>query len=149
MFSVLLPMNDRPVTACSEEREAPASPEESAVILFVEDEESVRRLIRLSLEAAGYMAIGCRNGVEALGIADALALPIDLLLTDVVMPKMGGPELADRLRENYPELTVRFMSGYAGDHFVGTAFEDHAGSYLQEPFGSRALLGLVAEALQT
>jgi len=148
LFSVLLPTNDRPVPARVEDRADTAPPEESGVILFVEDEESVRRLIRLSLEAAGYMAIGCRNGVEALGIAEAIGLPIDLLLTDVVMPKMGGPELATCLRERHPELVVRFMSGYAGDHFEGTAFEDHAGTYLQKPFGSRALLDVVTEALE-
>jgi PAS domain S-box-containing protein len=81
-------------------------------ILIVEDEDTVRQLARRALEAVGYRVIEATDGVNALQVAEQYGDSIDLLLTDVVMPRMGGVELADALRQVRAELRVAFMSGY-------------------------------------
>ncbi len=85
----------------------------AASVLLVEDEPSVRRLARLSLEGAGFRVLEARDGVEALELARRHAGHIDLVVSDLVMPRMGGAELVDRLRALDPDLAVLFMSGYA------------------------------------
>jgi len=84
-------------------------------VLLVEDEAAVRRLTRGILRSAGYQVLEASNGVEALELAAAHPGPIHALLSDVVMPRMGGYELAQRLAETRPELRTLFVSGYPGD----------------------------------
>lgn len=89
-------------------------------ILLVEDDELVRRLIRRSLEGQWYRVLSACNGLEALSLADHHRGPIDLLVTDVVMPRMDGFTLGERLVESHPETRVLFISGYA-DRWRGSA----------------------------
>jgi len=84
----------------------------SETILLVEDEQGVRDLVRDVLQARGYTILEARHGIEALAVARRHRGPIDLLLTDVVMPRMGGPELAECLAARQPGLKVLYMSGY-------------------------------------
>ena len=84
-------------------------------MLVAEDEEAVRQLAVQSLERSGYQVIASASGEEALELASAYDGTIHLLLTDVVMPGMKGPELAGRLRALRPGLKVLLMSGYAAD----------------------------------
>ena len=84
----------------------------SETILLVEDEQGVRDLVRDVLQARGYTILEARHGIEALAVARRHRGPIDLLLTDVVMPRMGGPELAECLATRQSGLKVLYMSGY-------------------------------------
>jgi len=108
-------------------------------ILLVEDEEAVRRLASRALEAAGYTVLEAGSGAEALDLLESAGGGISLLLTDVVMPGMGGPELAERVRVIRPELRFLFMSGYTDPGTVDQAALSRAGGFLQKPFTAAAL----------
>lgn len=116
-------------------------------ILLVEDEDSVRELVRRVLEAKGYKVLEARRGEQALEAAEKHPDPIRLLLTDVVMPHMNGQELARRLAPSHPEAKVIFMSGYIGSTAQGKELESD-GAFLHKPFTSDALARKVREVLQ-
>jgi CheY-like chemotaxis protein len=119
----------------------------SETVLLVEDEEGVRRLIATILEQHGYRVLEAAGGEEAIGTYRTYPHPIDLLITDMVMPRMKGPELAARLHAEHSELRVLYVSGYA-DPSIGKQVGFGAGShYLQKPFGTDALIRAVREAL--
>src|SRR4029077_16283058 len=84
-------------------------------ILIVEDEAALRELARELLDASGYKVIEAEGGEKAIELVERSETPIDLLLTDVVMPGMGGKQLAKRLTELRPELRVLYMSGYTDE----------------------------------
>lgn len=123
---------------------APAPAPET--ILLVEDEEAVRTLIRKILHRSGYAVLEARNGGEALQLADQHAGMIDLLLTDVVMPSMNGPQLVQRLGALRPQMKVVYMSGY-----LDSALASHANvrraTYLAKPFTPDELARAVRAAL--
>jgi PAS domain S-box-containing protein len=121
--------------------EAPAVAETPSVrswegsenLLIVEDHESVRALVVQVLKWRGYRVIEAANGEDALRIAASLPEPIHALVTDVRMPHMSGPEVAERLRRTWPALRVLFMSGYT--NVIKPAFLDEPGTaFLQKPF---------------
>jgi PAS domain S-box-containing protein len=116
-------------------------------ILLVEDEEAVRDLAREILHQAGYTVLGARHGGDALVIGDRHPAPIHLLVTDVVMPELGGPDLADRLRERRADLRVVFMSGYTDDtiELHGVIGPGHV--LVRKPLTPDALLRTVREVL--
>ena len=117
-FELLFPAAD---TSASLAAAAPAGGGRaggSETVLLVEDELAVRRIARLALQAQGYTVLEASSGAEAERVASAHPERIDLLLTDVVMPGMGGPELASKLREKRPRLRVLYMSGYLDDAIV-------------------------------
>src|SRR5882672_1917816 len=87
-------------------------------ILLVEDEPSVRRLVSQMLQLNGYTVLEASNGPEALGLMDHVGQPVDLLLTDIVMPSMNGGTLAQRLSRGHPKMRVLFTSGYMDDTVV-------------------------------
>jgi two-component system, cell cycle sensor histidine kinase and response regulator CckA len=115
----------------------------SETVLLVEDEESVRQLAREVLETGGYQVLEAPDGGQALQLAEQHAGPIALLLTDVVMPGITGPDLARRLGARRPELKVLFVSGYLerGAGGPGPA----ASPFLQKPFTADVLAGKVRE----
>jgi two-component system cell cycle sensor histidine kinase/response regulator CckA len=115
-----------------------------AVILLVEDECVVREVTRQVLEHGGYRVLECNSPEEALRVFAAHRGEVDLLLTDVVMPGMNGPELAERMQMAQPDLVTVFMSGYAESDIVRRVRAIH----LQKPFTVDALLGGVGEALR-
>ncbi len=84
-------------------------------ILLAEDDAVLREIVSIQLEELGYTVLSASNGREALRTAEKQKGPIDLLLTDVVMPGMSGRQLADRLKQKIPNLKVLFVSGYSGD----------------------------------
>ena len=114
-------------------------------ILLVEDEEPVRAVIRKTLSANGYIVLEARHGRDAILTADRHRAPIHLLLTDVVMPEMGGRELAERLTAHRPDLRVLFISGYTSDEVVRRGIG--GAGFLQKPFTSADLLRAVRERL--
>lgn len=116
-------------------------------ILLVEDEAAVRELVATALADRGYSILTAADAGEALRIESAFAAPIDLLITDVVMHGMRGPELAARVRASRPAMPVIFMSGYPDDAPVAGASRDGPTSFLQKPFRVSALGSKVAELL--
>jgi two-component system cell cycle sensor histidine kinase/response regulator CckA len=116
-------------------------------VLLVEDEPAVRRLAREILEQGGYEVLEALDG----GIAQILATthpgPIHLLLTDVVMPGVSGPDLATRVRTVRPEIQVIFMSGYSDEAIARHGFAEEGADFFLKPFTPASLLRKVREAL--
>jgi len=119
----------------------------SNTVLLVEDEEGVREVARAALEKAGYRVLEARQGQEALEVAGRHEGPIALLLTDVVMPVMGGPELARQLRQFLPGIRVLYISGYAPGEGGRQAARLDA-PFLAKPFRPGTLVGKVREVLE-
>ena len=116
-------------------------------ILVVEDADSVRSLASRALEAAGYRVLTAIDGYDALATANATPTPIDLVLTDVIMPRMGGEELADRLATLMPDTRVLFMSGYTGASFQRAGALSPATNFVEKPFRVDGLLQMVRQVL--
>ena len=119
----------------------------SETLLVVEDQDSVRALIVEVLMREGYRVNAARNGEEALQMASSLPEPTQILLTDVIMPEMSGPVLAEQLRRIWPGLRVLFMSGYTAD-LIKPAFLDEPGTaFIQKPFSPDDLARQLRELL--
>jgi two-component system cell cycle sensor histidine kinase/response regulator CckA len=116
-------------------------------ILLVEDEDAVRSVAARVLLNQGYTIIQARNGQEALTLLEDLGESLDLVLTDVVMPDMSGPALAEQLRARWPALKLLYMSGYAAGDKVPFGTEQGGESFLQKPFSSEDLTQKVREVL--
>jgi two-component system, cell cycle sensor histidine kinase and response regulator CckA len=122
-----------------------AEPAGQETILLVEDEDSVRHLLRTVLRRDGYTVIEARCGTEALTISSQHAGTIDLLMTDLVMPDMNGNELAGRLATLRPDTRVIYMSGYT-EQAVLNVLTDRA-TFLQKPFTPGAIARRVRAVL--
>jgi len=116
-------------------------------VLVVEDSELLRNLVAQFLRDSGYKVLIASDGQQALKIADEWSGLIDLLLTDVIMPVLGGQELAAKLSAKYPKLTVLFMSGYTDSALLHQGAIEDGKSFLQKPFSPDLLLLRVREAL--
>jgi CheY-like chemotaxis protein len=114
-------------------------------VLLVEDDAGVRELCRSVLRREGYEVLEAADPTEALLIHEEHCTSIDLLISDIVMPKMSGLVLAEKLRKRVPDLPVLFMSGYAPDHVAGQPVEMR--HVLQKPFRPSELLRRVSTAL--
>jgi two-component system cell cycle sensor histidine kinase/response regulator CckA len=119
----------------------------SETILLVEDEESVRDLATIILQKCGYKVMTAPEGLAALQLVANCREKIDLLLTDVVMPQMGGRKLAETLLAEHPELRVLFMSGYTDDAVVRHGVLQSNTNFLQKPFTPNSLAKKVREIL--
>ena len=129
------------------EQGEPPSENKPATILVVEDEAGIRALVLKFLQKRGYEVLEANNGEEALEILTGRHAPIDLLITDMVMPRMGGRELADRLRQMGRELKTLYISGYTEDTSVYLADLPAGNAFLQKPFTLSALLEKVRALL--
>jgi CheY-like chemotaxis protein len=116
-------------------------------ILLVEDEEQVRHVARTILARAGYQVIETVTPADALQKSEQLAGPIHLLLSDVVMPKMSGRELAEKLAPKRPSMKVLFVSGYTDDTIVHHGVLEAGVAFLQKPITPETLLKKVREVL--
>jgi CheY-like chemotaxis protein len=117
-------------------------------VLLVEDEESVRELVRLTLVSRGYKVLEAENGECGLHIADSFKENIDILITDVMMPGMGGRELAKRLLELRPGISVLYLSGYTEDSVITQGSSGPPTAFLQKPFTLQNLAKKVREVLR-
>jgi two-component system cell cycle sensor histidine kinase/response regulator CckA len=126
-------------------RDAPAGAER---ILLVEDEEAVRRMAARALASRGYTILEAANGAEALDLVSYGAGQIDLVVTDVIMPDVGGGELGERLAELRPGLPVLFISGYTDDDVVRRGLLSPGSPFLQKPFEPDALARKVREVIE-
>ena len=121
----------------------------SETILLVEDEEQVRNVVRGILRRHGYTVVEAASAGEALLLSEQHVGPVHLLLSDVVMPHMSGPELAKRLVHSRPEMKVLCMSGYTDDAAVRHGVIDAAFAYLQKPITVEALTRKVRDVLDS
>ena len=119
--------------------EQTSHPRGTETILVVEDEDVVRQFIRQTLQNQGYDILEAHNGEEALSIFASLEKPIDMLLTDVIMPKMSGKELYERLRVDQPTLKVLYISGYTDNVIAHHGLVDRGVDFLQKPVSITAL----------
>jgi CheY-like chemotaxis protein len=118
-------------------------------LLLVEDEAAVRASVRRLLEWHGYTVLEARNGEDALRVYEDNESGIDLVLTDLVMPEMGGHELVERLRARHPGLRVLFMSGYTERAFTSNGAMPLGTGFVEKPFTVETLMRRLREVLDT
>ncbi len=148
-FKIYLPRIEEESIPAARDR-VPAvkvTPRGSEVILLAEDEKGVRELAREYLETSGYTVIVAENGREAIELASLRSGPIHLLMTDVVMPGMGGPELAERIKVLRPEIKVLYMSGYTDQAIMHQGVLQTGAVLLQKPFTLAVLASKLREML--
>ncbi len=126
----------------------PTSARGSATILLVEDDDLVRGLARQALEESGYTLLEAGDGDEARRISESHAGALDLLLTDVVMPRLNGPDLARILLAARPAMPVLYMSGYADQAIYQSGVLEQGASFIAKPFSLEALRRRVREAIE-
>jgi two-component system, cell cycle sensor histidine kinase and response regulator CckA len=146
-FQIHLPCVEEKAVVSGASPPLPSVPAGTETVLLVEDEEGVRRLASMVLQSSGYRVLEAKDGEEALQVSRQDLGQIDLLVTDVVMPQRGGPQLAELLAQERPGIKRLFMSGY------GTKAMDRGGQtireeeFLQKPFSPLALAHKVRELL--
>jgi two-component system, cell cycle sensor histidine kinase and response regulator CckA len=145
-FRIYLPRVEQPAEPTGQTKSKPAQTCASETILLVEDEESVRQLVRELLEAQGYKILEAEDGQQALSIADTHP-DIDMLITDVVMPGMSGRELSARICASHPAAKLLYLSGYTEDAIVHEGVLDPGTAFLQKPFTLQTLSRKVREVL--
>jgi len=146
-FKIYLPLAADVVETPKTQAATPAPVRGSETILLVEDEESVRGLVSDFLKTTGHTVLEATEGEEAIRLVAAHSDQIDLLISDVVMPKMSGRELWNNLRKRMPTLKVLFISGYTDDSIVRHGVIDGDVAFLQKPFTMRALSSKIREVL--
>jgi len=148
VFKVYLPrIDDATASTIANQSQETNAPRGTETILLVEDEDVVRGLTRKILMQAGYNVLDANGGDEAIRLCRAHAGPIDLLLTDVVMPEVSGKEVADRLLELRPSIRVLYMSGYTDEAIVQHGVLDANVKFIQKPFTWVGLTRKVREVL--
>jgi CheY-like chemotaxis protein len=147
-FKIYLPLEDM-TPARNEESANTEALGGSETVLLVEDAPAVRDVARRTLERYGYRVIEASTGEVALGLAGKLGERVDLLISDIVMPGMGGRAVADQLTALNPTLKVLFMSGYTDDAIVRLDVLSAATWYLQKPFSPATLARKVREVLDS
>jgi PAS domain S-box-containing protein len=147
IFKIYLPSVGQPVEAPAPPPAESEVPGGSESILVVEDDDSVRNMILRILREKGYSLASARDGVEALELCEAGALRFDLLVTDVIMPRMGGRELSEKLQRERPRLKVLFLSGYAHNAMVHHGSLDQGVALIEKPFAKADLLRKIRELL--
>jgi len=146
-FTVYLPRVDEVAGVREGGSSTDDLPVGTETVLLVEDEPLVRQFVSRTLRSSGYLVIEASNGNEALVIGDDYEGPIHLLVTDMVMPKMSGRELATRFTEWRPSMKTLFISGYTDNEISSQDVEDSGVAFLQKPFTPRQLAAKVREVL--
>jgi two-component system cell cycle sensor histidine kinase/response regulator CckA len=146
-FKIFLPRSPELVESPPDSADSSAALRGDETILIVEDQPEVRSVVCSALARHGYQVLTATDGNAALAVAMAHGAPIDLLITDVVMPGVGARELADRFRRHHPRAAVIYMSGYTNDNVVQRGIVEDSVAFLQKPFSPAALLTKVREVL--
>ncbi len=147
VFKIYLPILDAPVTATEAASQSSRPQTGTETVLLVEDEMMVRNLLAGMMERSGYHVLTAGSGEDAVNVASRYHGAIHLMVTDVVMPGIGGPELAERLVPLHPELKVLYISGYTDDAVLRHGVRDGVASYLQKPFTLVALARKIRDVL--
>ena len=147
-FRIYLPRVEEPGEHTEANRHSVQPVGGSETVLLVEDEESVRELVRHTLVTKGYRVLEADHGEAGLEVAANHSGPIDILITDVVMPGMGGRALAQQMLRTYPAMKVLFLSGYTEDAVIQGVL-DPGTAFLQKPFTLQALSRKVRDVLSS
>jgi signal transduction histidine kinase len=146
-FTVLLPATNQVTASAEPTGNSPVRRGEETVLL-VEDEQALREVTRRILAGAGYHVIVAENGTDALRVADMHKGQIDLLLSDVIMPQMPGPQLARALLERRPSVRVLLMSGFAQPILDSGGHLDAGMTFIEKPFSGPGLLAKIAQIIE-
>lgn len=147
-FKIFLPSVDETTEPETQvEREKPVSSNKSATILLVEDEIQVQDVIKEILKLRGHEVLIASDGISALSVVENCNEPIDLLITDIVMPQMGGHELVKQIRELHPNMKVLYMSGYTEMYIVQENKLVEGAAFIQKPFTEQSFNEKVEEVL--
>jgi two-component system cell cycle sensor histidine kinase/response regulator CckA len=125
---------------------APTLPRQASVVLVVDDEPAVRRIIQRLLERAGYTVLLAGDGEAALELVERHPEPLNLLISDIVLPGLPGPEVAERVRHRHRDVKVLYSSGYPGDELTRRGLGADA-AFLSKPFTPDELVSAVADLL--
>lgn len=147
-FKIQFPRVDQPQEVIRQEDNI-SIPRGSETILLVEDEEQIRRVVVEVLNTLGYQVFEASNGIQAIQLAELFKERIDLLLTDVVMPRMNGRDLADKIKAIHQETAVLFMSGYTDDIIANHRVLEENFHFLSKPFSRQALAIKVRQAIES
>ncbi len=145
-LTIEFPRVDQPVNEAKPKNDAPI-PVGTETILLVEDEEPIRRAMVEVLKNLGYQVFETNSGVKAVQLAEIFNDPIDLLITDVIMPQMNGKDLADKVKSLHPETSVLFISGYNNDIIARHGVLEENVRFLGKPFSHQELAIKVRETL--
>jgi CheY-like chemotaxis protein len=148
-FKIYLPRVEEALSAAESKTGAIVELKGKETILVVEDDSTLRDVISQGLKKFGYGVLTAANGGEALLISEKRKEPIHLLLTDVVLPQMGGRELAERLTSSIPGLKVLYMSGYTENAIVNNGILKEDVGFLQKPFKVNVMVQKIREVLET
>ncbi|HEV8582940.1 MAG TPA: PAS domain S-box protein [Thermoanaerobaculia bacterium] len=146
-FKVYLPADEVTASTAKSSPDSLEIPKGTETLLLVEDEDSVRAFSRLVLQSSGYTVLEARDGQEGVWVAQQHPGPIHLLVTDLVMPRMSGRQLADLLARTRPHLRILFMSGYTGETVMHHGMPEADLAFLQKPFSPLSLARKVREVL--
>ncbi|MEP6671164.1 MAG: ATP-binding protein, partial [Chthoniobacter sp.] len=148
-FCLYIPVTEKPVEAAAPEPAAAAMVAGSGgeTILLVEDEEEIRELATIMLEGRGYHVISAPDAEEAMVLAEKHGMGIQALITDVVMPRINGVQLAEILAKKMPHLRILFVSGHCRESVSPETLAANRAEYLQKPYRSESLIAAVQQVL--
>jgi len=146
-FHIYLPRAEEALSEMPKKSSYQAPPQGNETILLVEDEDGVRELTRHVLAGCGYTVLDVVDGHEALALAESRTGAIDLLITDVVMPGLGGPVVAQHISRRFPGIRVLFVSGYTDDVVFRHGLSEQGVNFLQKPFSPPELAAKVRDVL--
>jgi two-component system, cell cycle sensor histidine kinase and response regulator CckA len=146
-LKIYLPRVDQPAVRVTGELPSLITVRGTETILLVEDDEMVRQLIKEVLLMNGYKVLEANNGATALLLTQQYKEPIDLLLTDIVMPEMSGRKLAERMSETHPQMQVIYMSGYTTDTVIHHGISSNVVNFIEKPFKFEELTTRIREVL--
>jgi two-component system cell cycle sensor histidine kinase/response regulator CckA len=146
-FRIYLPVSTSAAVVREPVRIEPPAAERPCTILLAEDEQGVRTFLEMALARAGHRVIATESGTQALDEGMQRDHTIDLLIADVVMPGLSGPEVADQLKQKHPKMRALFLSGYSSHAALPDRIINEPGAFLQKPFTTETLLAKVRERL--
>lgn len=148
-FKIYLPVAESPAAPLEREEELPmVYAAQGTIILLVEDEDRVRSLAREVLEDAGYMVVEATNGRTALEAAEGLLEAPAVVMTDVIMPEISGPQLATQLSKKWPDMPILYTSGYTDHALLARSSLQRDSHFLQKPYTPGTLLKQIASVLE-
>jgi len=148
IFRIYLPAS-RPAQRPTNTTKISEDPADGSVILVVEDEEVLREFASLILRKNGFQVLTASDGLEALKLVEQRNSSVDLVFTDMVMPKVGGADLCRKLSKLNPDVPVIFTSGYPRSILVESGLEDNGLEFLQKPYTTQALVEKIREVLNS